>query len=71
MTPYSIEPRLRKSASKKVVHEATEAIVALIGNKMADKVLKPKHVINENSRNVEEIIIPPEKETLNKLRQVL
>ena len=38
---------------------------------MADKVLKPKHVINENSRNVEEIIIPPEKETLNKLRQVL
>ena len=28
---------------------------------MADKVLKPKHVINENLRNVEEIIIPLEK----------
>ena len=40
---------------------------------MTDKIVKPKYVINENSRNVEELIAPPEKreEILNKLRQVL
>ena len=35
--------------------------------------MKTKPVIDENSRNVEEIIIPPEKreEVLNELRQLL
>ena len=66
-----------KTASKKVVHRTGE----LLGNKIADavtksnddKIIKPKHVIDENPRNVEEIIIPPEKreEILNALRQVL
>ena len=66
-----------KTASKKVVHRTSE----LLGNKIADavtksnddKIVKPKHVIDENPRNVEEIIIPPEKreEILNALRQVL
>ena len=42
---------------KKVVHEATGEF---IGNKIADKIVKQKPVIDENSRNMEEIIIPPE-----------
>ena len=35
--------------------------------------MKPKHAIDENSRYVEEKVIPPEKrqETLKELRQVL
>ena len=62
-----------KTASKKVVDEAAEATGEFIGNKIADKIVKPKHVIDENPRNVEEIIIPPEKreEILNELRQLL
>ena len=61
-----------KTASKKVVHKAAEAIGEFIGVKIADKIV-PKHVIDENPRNVEEIIIPPEKreEMLNELRQIL
>ena len=61
-----------KTASKKVVHKAAEAIGEFIGVKIADKIV-PKHVIDENPRNVEEIIIPPEKreEILNELRQIL
>ena len=51
-----------KTASKKVVHKAG----VFIGNKIAnavnksdnDKIVKP----DENSRNIEEIITPPEKE---------
>ena len=44
-----------------------------MGNKIAEKIVKPKPVIDENSRNVEEIVIPPEKrqEIFKKLRQVL
>ena len=70
-----------KNASKKVVHKAAEETSEFIGNKIVDavaklnneKILKQKPVINENSRNVEEIIIPPEKkeEILRELRQVL
>ena len=61
-----------KTASKKVVHKAAEAIGEFIGVKIADKIV-PKHVIDENPRNVEEIIIPPEKreKILNELRQIL
>ena len=62
-----------KSASRKVVHKAAEATDEFLGNKIADKIVKPKHVIDENPRNFEEIIISPEKreEILNELRQVL
>ena len=64
---------LWKLLPKKVVHKATEATIKFTGNKIANKVAKPKHVIDENLRHVEEIIMPPEKreEILNELRQVL
>ena len=57
----------------KVVHETDGFLEYKIDdagvNSNDDKVVKPE----ENSRNVEEIIIPPEKreEMLNELRQVL
>ena len=62
-----------KAASKKVFHKVVEATGAFIGNKIADKIEKPKTIPNENPRNVEDKIIPSEKrgEILNKLRQVL
>ena len=51
-----------KTATKKVVHKAAEATGEYIGNKIADKTVKSKTVTDENSRrNVEEIMIPPEK----------
>ena len=58
-----------KTASKKVVQKAAEATGELIGNKITDKILK----LVENSRNFEEIVIPPEKrqKILNELKQVL
>ena len=58
-----------KSDSKKLVHKAAEATGEFIGNKIADKIANP----DENSRNVEETIIPSEKreKILNELRQVL
>ena len=60
-------------ASKKVVHKASEASGEFIGNKIADKIVKPKPVPNANLRNVEEIVILPEKreEILDDIRQVL
>ena len=62
-----------KTASKKVVHKAGE----LLGDETADAVTKTNDYkilkLDENPRNVEEMIIPPEKsdEILNKLREVL
>ena len=50
-----------KAAPKKLVHKATEGTGELIGNKIADKIEKPKPVIDKNLRNVEEIVILPEK----------
>ena len=71
----------RNKSSKKIIHKAAEATVEFLGNKIADmvtkwygdKTVKTKPVIDENSRNVEEVIIPPEKreEMLNEFRQVL
>ena len=61
-----------ETASRKVVHQAAEATSEFIGNKIVDKIVKSKHITDENPRNVEEIIIPSEKrEILNKLRQAL
>ena len=62
----------QKTVSKKVVHKVAEATGECIGNKIADKIVKPKPVSEPNSRNVE-IIIPPEKteEILHELRQAL
>ena len=45
-----------KTASKKIAHKAAEATSEFIGNKIADKIVKPKPVSDENFRNVEEII---------------
>ena len=62
-----------KTASKKVVHKTAEASRELIGNKITENIVKPKTAPNENSRNVDKIVIPPEKrqEILNESRQVL
>ena len=71
----------QKTASKKVVHNAAKATGESIRNKTEDavtkwkvnKIVKQKPVTDENLRNIEEIIIPPEnrEEILNKLRQVI
>ena len=50
-----------KTASKKVFHKAAEATGGFIGNKIAYKIVKETPVIDENSINVEEIIVPQEK----------
>ena len=59
-----------KATFKKVVHKAAEEI---IGNTIADKIVKPKSLSDKNSRSDEEIIVPSEKrqEILNEKRQVL
>ena len=62
-----------KTSSKKVAHKSAEETDEFIENKISDKIVKPKPVPDENSRNVEKLIIPPEKgeKILNELRQVL
>ena len=62
-----------KTTSKKVVHEAVESTGEVIGKKIAVKIVKQQHATGKSSRNVKEIIIPPEyrEEVLNELRQVL
>ena len=63
-TAAKTEINALKTASQKVIHEATEATGEFLGNKIADKIVKWKN---------DDVIIPPEKreEILNKLRQVL
>ena len=46
-----------KFASKKAVYTEAEATCEFIGNEIADKIVKP----DENLRDVEEIIVTPEK----------
>ena len=62
-----------KTASKKVVHKAAETTGKFIGKKIVDKIVKQNPIMDENSRNVEKIILPPEKrgEKLSNLRLVL
>ena len=63
------ELHVLKTASKKVVHKATKATDEFIGNEIVDAAaksnddttVKAKPVVDENSKNAEEIIIPPEK----------
>ena len=55
------KPELAKAAPRMVVHKITEAADELIGNKIAENIMKPKSVSVENSRNDKEINIPPEK----------
>ena len=49
-----------KTAFRKKVHKAAGATGQFIGNKIAERIVKPKPVHNEILRYVEEII-PPEK----------
>ena len=60
-----------ETACKIVIHETAEASGELMGNKITEKILNPKPVPEMNSRNVEEIVIPPEKrqEILNELKK--
>ena len=62
-----------KTASKKVVYKAAEATGEFMGSKVAEKILKAKLVLEANSRDIEEIIIPPEEreKILRELRRVL
>ena len=61
-----------KTAFKKVAHKIAEATGKFIGNKIADKIVKPKPLPAGNWKNVEEIVVPPGKreEIFNELRQV-
>ena len=61
ITIAKTEPDALKTSPKRVVYKAAEAIREFIGNKIADKIVKPKHLPAENSRNIEEIIMSPEK----------
>ena len=45
-----------KTVSEKVVHKATEATDEFLRNRIADKIVKRKLVIDEYSRNVEEML---------------
>ena len=60
-----------KTASKKLAHKTGEAIIELIGNKIAEKIVIPKPVPDMNSQNVEETAILQDKrqKILHKLRQ--
>ena len=62
-----------RNCFQKVVHKAAEATGGFKVNKIANKIKKPKPVPDENWRNIEEIVIPPDKRQviLNALRQVL
>ena len=62
-----------KTVFKKVVHKTAKRTGESIGNKFADKIVKPKSIYEMNSRNFEEIVTPPEKreELLNQLKQAL
>ena len=46
-----------KTASKKAVYQTPKVTGEFIGSKIADKIVKAKSVPDENSRNVEEIVI--------------
>ena len=51
-----------KTDSKKVAHKAAEAAGEFIWNKISDKIVKSKPLIDENYRNVAEIIITLKKD---------
>ena len=61
-TPAKTKLDALKTVLEKVGYKADEARSEFVGNKIADKIVKPKPVPNNNLRNIEEIIIPPEKE---------
>ena len=50
-----------KIVSKKVVHKVAEATGEFIGNKIAEKIVKPKPVPYVNPRNFEELLFHQKK----------
>ena len=62
-----------KNASKKLVYQTVQATGKLTGNTIADKIVKPTPVPDENSRNFGEVVVAPEnrEEILNELTHVL
>ena len=54
-----------KTACKKVVHKAAEATGEFRGNNINEKIVKPKHVNDENPKNFKERIAPSKKEKKN------
>ena len=50
-----------KTASKKVLHKADKTRGGFISNKTGDRIVKKQPVIDEKSRNIEEILILPKK----------
>ena len=58
---------------KKAVHKIVEATGESIGKKVTEINVKPELAENDNSRNIEEVVIPTEKrqEMLNVVRQIL
>ena len=55
---------------QKVIYKGVGQTGEITGNKIVDKTVKPKHASDDNPRNVEQIVILPEKieELLNQLR---
>ena len=68
-----IELDALKIVTKKVAHKAADTRGEFVGNKIANKIVKQTPVPDKNSKNVEEIIIPPEQreEILDEVRQLL
>ena len=53
--------RCCKSCFQKVIYKTAETTGELMGKRIAEKIVDPKPVYDESSRNVDEIIIPSEK----------
>ena len=62
-----------ETVATKLVVKIAEATSGSTGNKIIDKIMKPKPMSDISSRNVEEVVIPPEqrKIILNESRQAL
>ena len=62
-----------KTLTRNVAHKAAEGTDKFLGNKIVDKIVKPKTAPNENLKVVKKIIVTPEnrEEIVNELRQVL
>ena len=58
---YRNRTRCYKSVSKKVFYKTSEATEELIGNRIAEKSVRPKPVPEINLRSFKDIFIPPEK----------
>ena len=68
---YKSRTRCFETASKNIVHKISEIAGEIIGNKIADNIVK--RMCNIYSRNNDDVVIPPQKreKILNELRQVL